>query len=416
MMPVLFRIPFLDRDVPGYGFMLMIGFLLAVVWAARRATRSGANPDIILNCAFIGLIGGVLGSRIMYVIHYWEQFETRGGPLDIAFAVINLTKGGLEFYGGFILASLSVLFYLWRWGHSIRWYMDIMAPSVALGMAIGRIGCFLNGCCFGGTCDLPWAVRFPFGSNPQFTQWVDRKAGAELPQQLLFTDEDLVFRVGKSGIPLSRELFTVDDHKLTQQRKQLRQWRTRKSELQDQLASTLDGLDRRKIRKAIHDIEQEERTWRASNGEVALIISQLERYDLALPELQSLARQHGSLPVHPTQLYMTLTSGLLALVLSALYWRRTRDGQVILTLILVEPLARWMTEIIRADNPHDTLGAFTISQFLAICLSLVGLIGLIALRKLPPRSPHARIWVPEQDQNAGKDDPGSGNSTPQPAK
>jgi phosphatidylglycerol:prolipoprotein diacylglycerol transferase len=101
MMPVAFRIPFLELDVPGYGLALTIGFLLSVAWAVRRATRSGANPDVVLNCAFIALIGGVVGARAMYVVHYPEQvIPANAGAVQTVLAVVNVRQGGLEVYGG----------------------------------------------------------------------------------------------------------------------------------------------------------------------------------------------------------------------------------------------------------------------------------------------------------------------------
>ena len=121
------------------------------------------------------------------------------------FRLIDVRKGGLEVYGGFITVVVAVLVYLWAWRHSIRWYLDIVAPSAALGMAIGRIGCFLNGCCFGGVCDLPWAVRFPYGSPAQYEQWLDRDPGAGLPQELLVFSPKGVYADGAAVFPISRE-------------------------------------------------------------------------------------------------------------------------------------------------------------------------------------------------------------------
>ena len=97
MMPVIFRIPFLGKDIPSYGLMMMIGFMLAIVWAAHRAAKSKANPDVVLNCGFIALIAGVVGCRFMYVVHYWDQFKNRGDAGQVFMAIIDVTKGGLEF-------------------------------------------------------------------------------------------------------------------------------------------------------------------------------------------------------------------------------------------------------------------------------------------------------------------------------
>src|SRR5574337_1127729 len=109
MAPVLFHLPVCGRAVPGYGVMLMIGFFLSIWWAAKRAEKSGANPDVVLNCGFIALICGVVGCRLMYVVHYWDQFKYQGDFLHILWAIVDVTKGGLEFYGGFILTVICVL-------------------------------------------------------------------------------------------------------------------------------------------------------------------------------------------------------------------------------------------------------------------------------------------------------------------
>jgi phosphatidylglycerol:prolipoprotein diacylglycerol transferase len=303
--------------------------------------KSGANPDVILNCGFIAIIAGVVGSRAMYVIHYWnEQFANRGDFLQTAWAVINVSKGGLEFYGGLILTAIAVLVWLRVWEKvSIRWYLDIIAPSAALGLAIGRIGCFLNGCCFGSTCDLPWAVRFPFGSNAALHQWNEKLPGAGLPKELLYTHPPGVVT------PLPREFLYASDERI-------------EAKVENQFP---------------------------------LVRANMEKYGLTVQQMRALAQSHPSLPVHPTQPYTTVTALLIALFLNALYWRRTRDGQVICTLFVIEPVSRWLLEIIRADNPHDTIADFTISQFLAVCMTALGLIGLLVLRRMPPRSPRAAL-------------------------
>ena len=150
MRPIIITIPGINWDVPGYGLMLMIGLFVAIWWAARRALKSQGSPDVILNCGFIAILAGVIGARIMYVIHYWDGFKAHGGPIEVFLAVIDVRKGGLEFYGGFILTTICSLAWLRYWEKvSLRWYLDILAPSAALGLAIGRIGCLLNGCCYG---------------------------------------------------------------------------------------------------------------------------------------------------------------------------------------------------------------------------------------------------------------------------
>lgn len=384
MKHIIFTIPGIGWPVPGFGLMLMAGFMLAIWWAVRRAIRSHANPDVILDCGFVAIIAGVVGCRAMYVIHYWDtQFAGRGNLLDTIFAIVDVRRGGLEFYGGFILCVIAVPVYLRLVRKvSIRWYLDIMAPSVMVGLALGRVGCFLNGCCWGGVCDAPWAVSFPFGSPAQRAQWEKMLPGAEVPKELLVT-------IGPGvTMPISRESLDASEEQVSKLNAEAKELRSKV----DELKAKGDGAAAQ--RKAV---EQDLDRNRVQFNDLR---DTMQRYNLTAAQIESLAHGHRSLPVHPTQLYSTITALLIALLMNAIYWRRTRDGQVILALLAVEPMSRWLLEVIRADNPIDTVG-FTISQFLAIVLTLTGILGLFALRALPPRSRLAQPWfepLPEGEE------------------
>lgn len=400
MMPVVFRIPVVNIDVPGYGLVMMLGFLLSVVWAVRRATRSGGNPDVVLNCAFIALIGGVGGARLMYVVHYWdEQFAPLGNWVAILLrATLGVRDGGLEVYGGFIAATLGVVIYMLFWGHSFRWYLDIMAPSAALGMGLGRLGCFLNGCCWGLPSDLPWAVRFPFGSNALIQQW--QSGQLDLPKELLWFPPNGVLTDGRPAAPLPREMLRMTEAEFAKITSAAAAIGQRQKELTARRALATSAAEQA-------ELDREENRLRAELGSLAAslgggcasgaahaeVLLAMQASGLSLTQLQELARQYPALPVHPTQLYSALTLILLALLLNALYWRRTRDGQVICTMLLIEPWTRYILETIRADNPVDTF-QFTISQFIALMISLIGLAGLIGLQYAKPRSPRAKLWEP----------------------
>ena len=397
MMPVVFRIPWVNFNVPGYGLALMIGFLLSVIWAVRRATKSGANPDIVLNCAFIALLGGVAGARFMFVVHYWDQYALRGGWVDILRAVLDLRQGGLEVYGGLIAATLGVVIYMLIGRHSLRWYLDILAPSTALGMGLGRIGCLLNGCCWGGVCDLPWAVEFPYGSPPMEQQWTTGEPGMELPQELIRTTGQSVRTDGRAAVPVTRELLWITQAEIDKENAADASVRARLEDLRTQLETATGEEDRSRITREHDALARQNQQVLTAHADIR---GAMRDYGMSLGELQELARHFHSRPVHPTQLYSVVILVLLALLLNSVYWRRTRDGQVICLLLLVEPWSRYLLEVIRADNPHDTLGEFTISQFLGVMLSAVGLIGLIALRFASPRSPRAKLWEPEEEAPA----------------
>lgn len=391
MRPIFFTIPGINWDVPGYGLMLMIGLFTGIWWAARRAVKSGGNPDVILNCGFIGILAGVTGSRIMYVVHYWDSFKAAGGPLQVAIAVLDVRKGGLEFYGGFILTVICALAWLrWKERVSMRWYLDILAPSAAFGLAIGRIGCFLNGCCFGATCDLPWAVEFPYGSNACIHQWREGDADAGLREELLFTDD----ATGVTMMLPRESFYTSDEH--------LDELAAIEGDLEScraQLATVKDVAERQRLQNRMAQLTT---LAGADRGTYLPVYRNMRKYGISASKIRAMVTAHPSLPVHPTQLYSTITALLIAFFLNAVYWRRTRDGQVICALLLIEPLSRWLLEVIRADNPVDTVGMFTVSQFLAILMTLLGLVGLIVLQKMPPRSPRAALWEPPEEERPPK--------------
>lgn len=158
MHPELFEIPLLHITVKSYGTLMVIGFLIAVWLMRRMMKRSGENPDYISNIAMYALICGILGARAFYVAHYFEQFRDR--PVE----VLAVWQGGLELLGGVIAAIAFLWFYLYKQKLPKRFYLDVLAVGLMVGLGFGRIGCLLNGCCFGKCTDVPWAIQFPYGS------------------------------------------------------------------------------------------------------------------------------------------------------------------------------------------------------------------------------------------------------------
>ena len=158
MYPELFEIPLIHLTVKSYGLMMVIGFLMAVSLIRHLSRNITPNPQLITNAALYSLIGGVLGARLFYVIHYFDHFKEN--PLS----VFAIWQGGLELLGGVILAITIIILYLRHHKLPIRRYLDILAIGLMLALTFGRIGCFLNGCCFGKPTELPWAVRFPYNS------------------------------------------------------------------------------------------------------------------------------------------------------------------------------------------------------------------------------------------------------------
>jgi phosphatidylglycerol---prolipoprotein diacylglyceryl transferase len=137
-----------------YGFFLAMGFLAAIWFSKRNARFYDLKPDDISDLFFVILVSGIVGARLLYVIINFDDF--RASPLD----VFKLWNGGLVFFGGFIGAVAASIVTIRIKNLPFFKTADTIAPGVALGHGIGRLGCFFAGCCYGRQCDLPIAVEF----------------------------------------------------------------------------------------------------------------------------------------------------------------------------------------------------------------------------------------------------------------
>lgn len=141
MYPIICKIgPF---TVYAYGLSLALAFFIASALACRQAEKAGLSQEKVFNFTFLVFIAGVVGSRIFYVVENIGYYAKE--PLEI----IMLQHGGLSWFGGLISGVLAGVIYLRNKNLVIYKVLDLIVPFVALGQAIGRIGCLLNGCCFG---------------------------------------------------------------------------------------------------------------------------------------------------------------------------------------------------------------------------------------------------------------------------
>jgi phosphatidylglycerol---prolipoprotein diacylglyceryl transferase len=158
--PIAFKIGTLS--VHWYGVLMALGFIAGLWTAGRRAPLGGLSPEKVGDAGPWMILGGVLGARILHVTSYWND-SYAGKPWTEVFMI---QRGGLVFYGGLIGASLAIILYS-RIRHLALWKLaDVLAPSIALGYVFGRLGCLMNGCCYGRACSLPWAISYPNGALP----------------------------------------------------------------------------------------------------------------------------------------------------------------------------------------------------------------------------------------------------------
>ncbi len=161
MHPILFRV--FGLSLHSYGLLLAIAFLVGIQLFVSRGVRRGLPEEKLHTVSLLLLVLAIVGGRGLFVLTHWSDYAR--DPLG----ALRLWEGGLILYGGYILSIAGGIWYLRRAGLPVWRVADAIAPSAAIGIGIGRIGCFLNGCCYGLPTKLPWGVHFPPGSYSSFT-------------------------------------------------------------------------------------------------------------------------------------------------------------------------------------------------------------------------------------------------------
>ncbi|MCO5296410.1 MAG: prolipoprotein diacylglyceryl transferase [Fimbriimonadaceae bacterium] len=150
MHPVLFEI--FGFKVHSFGLLMLVAFVTALWFARSRARRFGFEPDEVSDIAFWALIAGVLGARIAFIVQEIPFYSQHPEKL------LSLQFEGLTSFGGLIFGFLAIVVGCWRRKKPVLAFLDLAGGPMLVGHAIGRVGCLLNGCCYGGVCDLPWAI------------------------------------------------------------------------------------------------------------------------------------------------------------------------------------------------------------------------------------------------------------------
>ena len=317
MHPTLFRLPVVNVPIYGYGLMMVFAFLGCQWLAARLARARGLDPEVFVNAALLSMVSGVIGSRLSHVLENLHEYTRADrGVLGNVWAMVNIRSGGLTLYGGLLLAGPIVLWYLLRHKIPGRAAADIMAPCIALGIGIGRVGCFLNGCCYGAGTDLPWGVTFPYGSNAYVEQ-----AGGDRGERLT------------RPVPPALLTGPADEPRLMPA---------------DQVAAS--------------------------------------------PTLAPLAATTRSNPVHPTQLYSTVTSLLMMCVVLAYIAGPHVAGRGLALLLLLEGPTRFLLELLRTEPP--VWHSLSLSMLLGVGLFAGGVVLWFALGLRPGRPAQIDVFRP----------------------
>lgn len=357
MHQILFRIPlrvfdwmptWVPDSIPifGYGFMLFCAFIACTWLAGRLAAREGIDKVHIQDLAIWIFTSGIIGARIVYMVQYKVPIER----------FFEIWKGGLVFYGSFIggiFGYIAAHILIVRKHNLSAWKMiDIIAPCVAVGLSLGRVGCLLNGCCYGNVaCSHCPSVHFPFSGPPRYTL-----VESGLQTAAGFTIRDM------RGLPIVAAVEPDSPAETSGLR----------------AGDALVEAEGRPIDSYADLFNLIVMDWPRGQNTLTLRVRRGKaETPLALP-----AFAPKTLGLHPTQIYESISTFLLLLLLLAYYPLRRHDGEVMALFLMCYAVHRFLNEMLRNDTDPVAFG-MTLSQNISLVFLIVGL-GMFAwLRRQP---------------------------------
>jgi phosphatidylglycerol:prolipoprotein diacylglycerol transferase len=355
----LFLPRYFPEGVPlrGYGLMVLAGSIAGILMAIHRARQARVAADEIMGLAVVLFICGVVGARLFYIVEYWDSRIRQDDWWATLKDALSYTEGGLVVYGAFVGGMLGFAAYVWRRKLPALAMADLIAPSMMAGLALGRVGCLLNGCCYGGESTAPWAVTFPRENAPRHfsAPYADQAAAGRFYGFRVVDDAEhgavTIDRVD-AGSPAEKAGLHVGEVVLAVNGKDVATADAARDEIIDTLLAS------KSLRLGV------------AGGE-----------ERAIAAIEAPSR---SLPVHPTQIYSAIDAGLLAWLLWAFYPYRRRDGAVIALMITLHPISRFLLEYIRVDESPVFGTGLSISQNLSLALLAVAAGLWIWLLQKPP--------------------------------
>lgn len=327
--------------IQGYGLCMLLAMISGLGLALWRCRQVGFDGDQIFTLAFWMIICGLAGARAFYVIQKWDEFSAL--PTEkLFFKIINMTQGGLVVYGSLIGGLIAGFIYLTISKLSWRQVGDIIAPGMVLGLAIGRVGCLMNGCCYGGACEADFpGLKFPPGSPPYVQQIRDGSLlgiNGKLTGSDDIWSEEAMIEVESvvAGSKPERMGIKPGDQVKIYPPETLRLRAFKERDLPARAETTIE----------------------LESGQHFTIVAK------DLPD--------QSLKIHPTQVYSAVSALLLCLVLWFYFPFRKSDGEVLALLLILYPITRFLLEMIRRDEQGQFGTIFTISQLVSMGIVVLG--------------------------------------------
>jgi len=363
--------------IRGYGAMMLAGSVTAIWLAVRRAQQVGFDPEQVFSLAFWLFIGGVLGARLFYLIEYWNQPQFQAGDWWSKLKqAVNFTEGGLVVYGSLIGGTLAFVIFVRRHRLPALAWADLIAPSLMIGLAFGRIGCLLNGCCYGGESQHAWAIRFPQENSPghlsaPFAEQASRGRfhGFQLAPQSESLSQNSAGerkRLEKSRQSARSEAYS--------QRPQVTKVDAdspaERAGLQvGEIVTHINGQRVETVAQAEYELFEntiKKKTDKSKSMRLRTLSGQ-ER------TLEAIRLPSRSLPIHPTQIYSAIHAALLGWLLWSYFPFRRHEGEVAALMLTIYPISRFLLEKIRIDESAVFGTGLSISQNISVVIFLAAI-------------------------------------------
>ncbi len=356
MRQVLFRIPVLDLPIYGYGAMLFLGILLCIWLAHRLGRREGIAAQSLTDLAIWIVLFGIVGARITFMIQYRHEFVNPiEEPLQWLLKFVQLWDGGLVFYGsaiGGVVGYFVAYAVFFKKQNVSTWKVaDLVAPCAAIGLCFGRLGCLLNGCCYGNVActDCP-AIHFPLSATPTWTmvkRGYQTAAGftVDSKQGTLVSAVEPESPAAQAGLQPGDKILMVDGNKV----------------------GTFGDLEY---------YMQKERP--RGKNDLALSVERNET-PVTLP-----AFSPWTIGVQPTQIYESISMALLLFFLLSYYPYKKYDGSVMVFFMYGYGMHRFLNEMLRTDTEKVAFD-MTLSQNVSLIVLLAATVLAVAVWRRGPR-------------------------------
>jgi len=410
--------------IRGYGAMLVLAIASASGLLLYRGCRKHRIPsDMMFSLVLWCVVSGLLGARVFHIVEYLPTYMNSPNPLG---HMLLFTEGGLVVYGGIIGGMIGTAVFFWRNKLSLLAMYDVMAPALLLGIALGRLGCLMNGCCYGAVCDAAYGITFPPTSPAYYGQVFNNDTfvgGLKFaPYESGIAQETAA---GNVSDRLTRETTTgggcacagCGKRKISQaEQERLDSLPAMIAEVQPgnnaELAGLKPGMIVREIQvgnltsNAPNAILAKDYFYNlsldASNADMLLTVTQPE--DNTTQELCFAMTPPEVLPVYPTQIMSFFGAICLSLLILLLERFSKRDGFAFMLFLFLYSTGRFCIEFFRDDEASFMSTGLSIAQNVSIAIFTLGIVVAVYIFTRPPRQAlDARFPVIVENTEADKE-------------